>query len=146
MRTRLGRYFLPISAAFGLIVSATFAAELPEDIWSGRYGGFPSLTVGPNEAVSMEIPAEAIVQAGGGSAAGLAKAARLAAEHGVKAAFFLVEVTTERLETIGRLLEAGTLKTAVGAVLPLASARVAHEMLEGMRPRPRGKIVLQVAN
>jgi len=73
MRTRLGRYFLPISAAFGLIVSATFAAELPEDIWSGRYGGFPSLTVGPNEAVSMEIPAEAIVQAGGGSAAGLAK-------------------------------------------------------------------------
>jgi NADPH:quinone reductase-like Zn-dependent oxidoreductase len=70
----------------------------------------------------------------------------LAAEHGVKAAFFLVEVTTERLETIGRLLEAGTLKTAVGAVLPLASARVAHEMLEGMRPRPRGKIVLQVAN
>ena len=70
----------------------------------------------------------------------------IAAAHGVKAAFFLVEVTTERLEFIGQMLEAGTLKTSVGAVLPLASARVAHEMLEGTRPRPRGKIVLQVAN
>ena len=70
----------------------------------------------------------------------------IAAARGVTAAFFLVEVTTGRLDTIGRMLEAGTLKTAVGAVLPLASARVAHEMLEGTRPRPRGKIVLQVAN
>ena len=70
----------------------------------------------------------------------------MAADHGVKAAFFLVEVTTERLETIGEMLEVGTLKTAVGAVLPLASARVAHEMLDGKRLRPRGKIVLRVAN
>jgi NADPH:quinone reductase-like Zn-dependent oxidoreductase len=70
----------------------------------------------------------------------------IAAAHGVKAAFFLVEVTTQRLTAIGRMLEAGTLKTSVGAVLPLTSARVAHEMLEGARPRPRGKIVLQVAN
>jgi NADPH:quinone reductase-like Zn-dependent oxidoreductase len=70
----------------------------------------------------------------------------IAAAHGVKAAFFLVKVTTGRLDTIGRMLEAGALKTAVGAVLPLASARVAHEMLDGTRPRPRGKIVLQVAN
>ncbi len=70
----------------------------------------------------------------------------MAADHGVKAAFFLVEVTTERLETIGQMLEAGTLQTAVGAVLPLASARVAHEMLDGKRLRPRGKIVLRVAN
>jgi NADPH:quinone reductase-like Zn-dependent oxidoreductase len=70
----------------------------------------------------------------------------IAAARSVKAAFFLVEVTTERLETIGQMLEAGMLKTVVGAVLPLASARVAREMLEGTRPRPRGKIVLQVAN
>jgi NADPH:quinone reductase-like Zn-dependent oxidoreductase len=70
----------------------------------------------------------------------------VAAGHGVKAAFFLVKVTTKRLESIGRMLEAGTLTTSVGAVLPLASARVAHEMLEGTRPRPCGKIVLQVAN
>ena len=30
-------------------------------------------------------------------------------------------------------------------VLPLASVRVAHAMLAGERPRPRGKIVLRVA-
>jgi NADPH:quinone reductase-like Zn-dependent oxidoreductase len=70
----------------------------------------------------------------------------IAAALGVKAAFFLVSVTTKRLETIGQMLDGGALTTSVGAVLPLASARVAHEMLEGTRSRPRGKIVLQVAN
>jgi NADPH:quinone reductase-like Zn-dependent oxidoreductase len=68
----------------------------------------------------------------------------LAAQHGVTAAFFLVQVTTERLTALGRLIEAGALATNVGAVLPLASARVAHEMLDGTRPHPRGKIVLRV--
>jgi NADPH:quinone reductase-like Zn-dependent oxidoreductase len=33
----------------------------------------------------------------------------------------------------------------IAAVLPLADTRVAHEMLEGSRSRPRGKIVLSVA-
>jgi NADPH:quinone reductase-like Zn-dependent oxidoreductase len=68
----------------------------------------------------------------------------LATRHGVTATFFLVEVTNNRLTTLTRLIEAGTLTTTVGAVLPLASARVAHEMLDGTRPRPRGKIVLRV--
>jgi NADPH:quinone reductase-like Zn-dependent oxidoreductase len=66
--------------------------------------------------------------------------------HGVKSAFFLVNVTTGRLGTIARMLAAGTLATSVGTILPLADAVVAHEMLEGMRPRSRGKIVLQVAD
>lgn len=69
----------------------------------------------------------------------------VAAEHGVRAAFFLVDVTTERLARIAALIEAGALTTSVGAVLPLAAARVAHEMLEGSRSRPRGKIVLRVS-
>jgi NADPH:quinone reductase-like Zn-dependent oxidoreductase len=43
------------------------------------------------------------------------------------------------------LIGSGALTTDVGAVLPLASARVAHEMLEGLRPRTRGKIVLRVS-
>jgi hypothetical protein len=29
-------------------------------------------------------------------------------------------------------------------VLPLAAARDAHEMLEGLRPHPKGKIVLRI--
>jgi NADPH:quinone reductase-like Zn-dependent oxidoreductase len=68
----------------------------------------------------------------------------LAERHGVEAAFFLVEVTTERLTALVRLIELGALSIDVGAVLPLASVRVAHEMLEGTRPKPRGKIVLRV--
>lgn len=68
----------------------------------------------------------------------------LAKRQEVRAGFFLVNVTTERLERLAAMLEAKQLATCVGAVLPLASARVAHEMLEGQRPHPRGKIVLQV--
>jgi NADPH:quinone reductase-like Zn-dependent oxidoreductase len=68
-----------------------------------------------------------------------------AKRHGVTARFFLVEVTTRRLEAIAAMLEAGELRTNVGVVLPLAAARDAHEMLDGVRPRPHGKIVLRVA-
>jgi NADPH:quinone reductase-like Zn-dependent oxidoreductase len=67
-----------------------------------------------------------------------------AKHHGVTAAFFLVEVTTERLRTIGELIDRGELKTCIGAVLPLADARDAHLMLEGRLKPPKGKIVLNV--
>lgn len=71
---------------------------------------------------------------------------RLAQSHGVDAAFFLVDVTTQRLKEIAGLIEAGTLRTRVGAVLPLADARDAHAMLERLRPQPKGKIVLAVGS
>jgi NADPH:quinone reductase-like Zn-dependent oxidoreductase len=66
---------------------------------------------------------------------------RRAASRGVRALFFLVDVSSKRLEEIAALIEAGELKTHVGDVLPLAEARLAHEMLSG-RPHKRGKIVL----
>lgn len=66
-----------------------------------------------------------------------------AAQRGVRALFFLVEVSTRRLEQIAALIEAGELHTRVGDVLPLADVRIAHEMLAG-RPHKRGKIVLTV--
>lgn len=66
-----------------------------------------------------------------------------AKHHGVNAAFFLVEVSTERLRRIAELIDRGELKTR-GAVLPLADAREAHMMLEGRRALPRGKIILNV--
>jgi NADPH:quinone reductase-like Zn-dependent oxidoreductase len=69
----------------------------------------------------------------------------LARARGVSAGFFLVDVTSERLASIAAQFDAGALAGDIGAVLPLASARVAHEMLEGARPRPRGKIVLSIA-
>lgn len=64
---------------------------------------------------------------------------RIAARHGVEAAFFLVDVTSSFLEKIARLVNSGRLRTNVGAVLPLAEAREAHLILEGLRPRPQGE-------
>jgi NADPH:quinone reductase-like Zn-dependent oxidoreductase len=68
----------------------------------------------------------------------------LAKRHGVEAAFFLVNVTSQYLAEIARFIDGGKLRTNVGAVLPLADAREAHLMLERVRPQPKGKIVLDV--
>lgn len=68
-----------------------------------------------------------------------------AAQHGVRALFFLVQVTTERLKTIAELIDANQLKTEVGEVLWLDEARQGHRMLEGAQHR-RGKIVIKVAD
>jgi NADPH:quinone reductase-like Zn-dependent oxidoreductase len=69
----------------------------------------------------------------------------LAASHNVEAVFFLVEVTTGRLERIAELVDRGELKTHVGEVLPFSEAPRAHMMLDGQLPSPKGKIVLHVA-
>ena len=65
-------------------------------------------------------------------------------QHDVRGAFFLVNATTAVLNEITALVDSGALSTNVATVLPLESARVAHEMLEGTRPYPRGKIVLNI--
>ena len=66
-----------------------------------------------------------------------------AVRHGVRAFFILVDVSSDRLEQLATLIEAGELTTSVGDVLPLAEARTAHEMLAG-KPHKRGKIVLRI--
>ena len=67
------------------------------------------------------------------------------ATHGVKAVFFLAEVTAERLHNITDRLSNGILKTHVGSVLDLNDAARAHEMLGGV-PHERGKILLEMAS
>ena len=66
------------------------------------------------------------------------------ARYGVRAAYFYVDVTTARLNTITRLFESAQLVTDIGTVLRLEDSRLAHEMLGGA-PHKRGKIVLSVA-
>jgi NADPH:quinone reductase-like Zn-dependent oxidoreductase len=66
----------------------------------------------------------------------------LAKRHGVDAAFFLVNVTSDHLKKIADLIDHEGLKTRVGAVLSLSEAREAHYILEGLRPQPNGKVVL----
>jgi NADPH:quinone reductase-like Zn-dependent oxidoreductase len=63
----------------------------------------------------------------------------------IRAVFFLVEVTTERLDRLRELFDAGRLVTRVGTVLPLDQARTAHEMLGGAPHKP-GKILLSIAD
>ena len=67
-----------------------------------------------------------------------------AQQHGVRALFFLVQVTADRLQKIAELIDAGRLKTEVGEVLWLDEAWRAHEMLEGA-PHRRGKIILKTS-
>ncbi|WP_246704536.1 NADP-dependent oxidoreductase [Rhizobium sp. P32RR-XVIII] len=68
----------------------------------------------------------------------------LAKSAGVEAFFFLVAVNTADLVDIAAAIDKGELRQNIGLVLPLSEAVAAHEMLEGQRPRPKGKIVLKV--
>ncbi len=87
-----------------------------------------------------------IIKPGGIVVSSAAQPSQKKAEQcGIRAVFFLVEVTTERLNKIAQMIEAGELKTEVGEVLWLDEARQGHEMLEGARRR-RGKIVIKVAD
>jgi NADPH:quinone reductase-like Zn-dependent oxidoreductase len=68
----------------------------------------------------------------------------MARRYGERAVFFLVDVTTSRLNAIAALFDSGELTPQVGTVLPLDQAHLAHEMLAGA-PHARGKIVLSMA-
>lgn len=61
----------------------------------------------------------------------------------IESIFFYAEVTTERLRTLSKLFEDGSISARIGSILPLAQARIAHEMLAGAPHKP-GKIMLQV--
>jgi NADPH:quinone reductase-like Zn-dependent oxidoreductase len=63
---------------------------------------------------------------------------------GMRAAYFIVDVTRDRLDRISAMIERGTLDLPVGEVLDLADASTAHSMLDGAPHKP-GKIVLKVA-
>jgi NADPH:quinone reductase-like Zn-dependent oxidoreductase len=66
-------------------------------------------------------------------------------DDGVRAVFFLVDVTTQHLNTLTDLFNAGRLRSHVGTVVPLAEVRAAHEMLAGA-PHKAGKIVLHIGD
>jgi len=88
----------------------------------------------------------AVLKRGGRLVSSVAKPSpELAQKYGVAATFVLVDVTTAALDKLSALIDEGKLKTRIGAVLPLSDARTAHEMLDGLIPRPPGKLVLAVA-
>jgi NADPH:quinone reductase-like Zn-dependent oxidoreductase len=67
---------------------------------------------------------------------------RLAAEHEVRTAFFVVEPNRDQLIALAELADQGRLRAEVMEVFELASARDAIET--GLRDHVRGKLVLRV--
>ena len=67
------------------------------------------------------------------------------ASKDLRAAYFIVDVTRDRLARISTMVERGTLNLPVGEVFDLADASTAHRMLDGA-PHKSGKIVLKVAD
>jgi NADPH:quinone reductase-like Zn-dependent oxidoreductase len=65
--------------------------------------------------------------------------------RGIRAAYFIVDVTRDRLDKISAMVLRGTLNLPVGEVLDLADAKTAHHMLDGAPHKP-GKIVLKVGS
>jgi NADPH:quinone reductase-like Zn-dependent oxidoreductase len=63
----------------------------------------------------------------------------------MRAAYFIVDVTRDRLDRISAMVQRGTLNLPIGEVLDLADAKIAHRMLDGAPHKP-GKIVLKVAD
>lgn len=61
----------------------------------------------------------------------------------IQSIFFYAEVTTARLQTLSKRFDEGSISARTGSILPLAEARLAHDMLAGTPHKP-GKIMLQV--
>lgn len=155
----VGAYAVQLAAAAGIRVLATAgAADLDRVRRLGAAGVFDyrarrfEEASGPVDAVldlvggETQLRSFAVLRPGGRLVSAVAPPdPALARAHGVSAGFFLVEVTTARLERLSRLFATGVLTPHVGAVLQLAEARLAHEMLEGRVARPRGRIVLRTA-
>jgi hypothetical protein len=55
---------------------------------------------------------------------------------GVRAAYFIVDVTRDRLDRISAMVERGALNLPVGEILDLADASTAHRMLDGAPHKP----------
>jgi NADPH:quinone reductase-like Zn-dependent oxidoreductase len=156
----VGAFAVQLARQAGIRVVATCAQQdLPfvrslgaEEVFTREGAPFESLVHDVDAVIDLvggdvQTRSFAVLKSGGALISAVSQPDQtFAAARGVKATFFLANVTTERLQTIARMMETGSLVTAVGTVLPLSEARTAHEMLDGIRPKPRGKIVLHVAD
>jgi NADPH:quinone reductase-like Zn-dependent oxidoreductase len=153
----VGAYAVQMARQAGLWVIAADASDVEaahglgaQEVIDHRAVRFEDVVSGVDAVIDLvggEIQARsfAVLRRGGILVSAVSKPDQeVATRHGVRALFFLVDVTTAHLTQIAAMIDAGDLTVNVGAVLPLADARVAHEMLEGSRSRPRGKIVLSV--
>jgi NADPH:quinone reductase-like Zn-dependent oxidoreductase len=143
----VGAYAVQLARRAGIRIIATAAAD---DLDYVRELGADTVVDYQNqrfEDVARETQARSfqVLRRGGKLISAVSQPDQdLAKSHGVDAAFFLVNVTTRHLTEIAGLIDSGELRTRVGTVIPLADAHEAHLMLDGIRPVPKGKIVLAV--
>jgi NADPH:quinone reductase-like Zn-dependent oxidoreductase len=152
----VGSYAVQLARSAGARVVATASskdADYVQSLGAERVidyrTEFPTRDLGPVDLVLDGVGGEAqgralsVTRPGGRLVSIVSQPDQSEAERfGVKATFMLVDVTRAALTSIAEFIEAGKLKTEVGTVLPLSELRQAHEMLEGARPKARGKIVL----
>jgi NADPH:quinone reductase-like Zn-dependent oxidoreductase len=79
----------------------------------------------------------------GGRMVTIAASGEYAGDQRTKDAFFIVEPNQKQLTEVARLLDAGTLKTYVGAVVPLAEASSAYSGAISKK-RDNGKVVIVI--
>ena len=133
----VGGYAVQLAQGAGVHVRTTSFGLKGE---AGKVDAVIDLVGGETQARSFSV-----LKAGGHLVSAVsAPDPETAKARGVTARFFLVKVTTGHLNRIAALIDEGRLRTNVGTVLPLGAAREAHEMLDGVRPRSGGKIVLSV--
>ena len=152
----VGAYALHFARAAGAQV---IASVLPRDRDEAlRLGADEVISIPSEEAQRLRGTFDAVIDTVGGEAQRAlfayarkggalissvsAPDARLAQQWGIDAKFILVDVNTEDLKAVADFLDAQQFVVRIGQVLPLAEARRAHEMLEGLRPLPAGKVVL----
>ena len=65
--------FAPVTVQASEVPIEGTGAVVPDDIWSGSHGGFPSFGASSANGVSVELPARALQEAGGAPIAQFAK-------------------------------------------------------------------------
>ncbi len=152
----VGAYAVHFARAAGAQV---IASVLPRDRDEAlRLGADEVISIPSEEAQRLRGTLDAVIDTVGGEAQRAlfayvrkggalissvsAPDSRLAQQCGIEAKFILVDVNTADLKAVADFLDTQQFVVRIGQVLPLAEARRAHEMLEGLRPLPAGKVVL----
>jgi NADPH:quinone reductase-like Zn-dependent oxidoreductase len=150
----VGAYAVQLAANAGLHVIALvgskdfeYMRELGAETVIDYHGNFES-SVSPVDVIIDMVGGNTRnrsldVLKSGGILVSVVSPTPLPSNSNVRTAFFYVEVTIDRLNTISKLFDSKKLLPQVGSVLPISQVRTAHEMLAG-KPHSRGKIVLQI--
>jgi NADPH:quinone reductase-like Zn-dependent oxidoreductase len=145
---RLAKYFgcHVVATCFGADVEAVRALGADEviDVSQGSFVGrvkYADLVIDTVGGVTQTASLDVLVP-GGLLVSSVSEPDRsLATQRRVRTAFFVVDVTRDRLEALLPLFGSGVLVPLIGEVLELGAIALAHTMLAGAPHRP-GKIVL----